>query len=207
MPALYVDDVRGFLRIHPEQFVGKLTEGLANEGFDTTTLTTFSWLREITELQEAFRKLSDLLPAAGLWSVLFEYVLPIVGQRVDCVLLANDIIFAIEYKGGNAAGSRAALLQAQEYALNLVDFHEASRGRTAIPLAVGTFRTRIPLDVTSEHQGAAVSPAELPETIIRSYATWGGKLPAISENCWNNSRYFPFRPSFRRHPRYTATTT
>jgi hypothetical protein len=191
MPALYLDPLRDFLVINPEQLLGKLTSGLAKEGFDTTALTTFSWQREIAELQESFRHLLDLLPAAGLWPILFEYVLPIVGQRVDCVLLADDMIYVIEYKGGSSTSARAALQQAQEYALNLVDFHEASRYRTAIPIAVGAFTTSIPMDVHSEHHGAAVSPAEFPDTVIRSQVLWGGKHTLIDSTSWNNSRYFP----------------
>src|SRR4051812_34607518 len=121
MPALYIDSLRGFLDIHPEQLLGKLTSGLAKEGFDAATVTTFSWQCEIAELQSAFRQLVDLLHPAIQWHVLFEYVLPIVGQRVDCVLLAEDIVYVIEYKGGSSSSARAALQQSQEYALNLVD--------------------------------------------------------------------------------------
>jgi hypothetical protein len=191
MPALYLDTVRGFLASDPEQLLGKLTSGLASEGFDTTALTTFSWLREIAELQTAFRNLCETVPAAGCWRIMFEYVLPIVGQRVDCVLLADDVIYTIEYKGGDSASARAALNQAQEYALNLVDFHEASRGRTAIPIAVGAFKKSIPLDPASEHHGAAISPAEFADTIARSHVIWGGRSPVISAGEWNSSRYFP----------------
>ena len=92
MPALYIDLLAGFLDINPEQLLGRLTSGLAKEGFDTTTLNTFSWQREITELQAAFHQLLDLFPPATQWTILLEYVLPIVGQRVDCVLLADDVI-------------------------------------------------------------------------------------------------------------------
>ena len=191
MPAFYIGTLLDFRDTNPEQLLGRLTSGLVKEGFDTTALTTFSWQREIVELQEAFRSLLDLLPSARRWSILLEYVLPIVGQRLDCVLLADDIIYVIEYKSGSSASARAALQQAQEYALNLVDFHEASRRRTAIPIAVGAFKTSIPLDVTSEHQGAAVSLSELPEAIVRSHTHWAGKSALIEANEWNNSRYFP----------------
>jgi hypothetical protein len=191
MPALYTAPLRDFLNINPEQLLGKLTSGLAQEGFDTTKLTTDSWQREITELQEAFGGLVKELPSAAQWPILFEYVLPIVGQRVDCVLLADDVIFVIEYKGGSSTSARAALQQAQEYALNLADFHEASRRRTAIPVAVGAFKTAVPLDLTSEHQGAAVHLEELPDTIVRSHQQWGGKGAPLEASEWNNSRYFP----------------
>jgi hypothetical protein len=191
MPALYIDPLQVFLDINAEYLLGKLTSGLAKEGFDTTMLTTLSWLREIAELQAAFSQLLDLLPSATRWPILFEYVLPIVGQRVDCVLLADDMIYVVEYKGGSSASAHAALQQAQEYALNLIDFHEASRHRTAIPIAVGAFKTSIPLDLKSEHHGAAVSLIEFPDTIVRSHRMWGGKSAPIDASEWNNSRYFP----------------
>jgi hypothetical protein len=118
-------------------------------------------------------------------------VLPIVGQRVDCVLLAEDMIYVIEYKGGSSASARSALQQAQEYALNLVDFHESSRFRTAVPIAVGAFKTPIPFDATSENHGAAVSASRLPDTIVRSYRMWSGRSTPIDPREWDNSRYFP----------------
>jgi len=191
MPALYAAPLRKFLEINPKQLLGTLTSGLAKEGFDTNVGTTFSWEQEIAELQTALCQMPDRLPAAVQWSVLLEYVLPIVGQRLDCVLLADDMIFVIEYKGGSSTSARAALQQAQEYALNLVDFHEASRRRTAVPVAVGAFKTSIAMDFSCEHQGAAVSPAELPDLLAQSHKIWGAKSTPIEVNEWNNSRYFP----------------
>jgi hypothetical protein len=191
MPALYVAPLEEFVDINPEQLLGTLTSGLAKEGFDTNVLTTFSWQRKIAELQTALRPLLDLQASAAQWSVLLEYVLPIVGQRLDCVLLADDMIFVIEYKGGRSTSARAALQQAQEYALNLIDFHEASRRRTAIPIAVGAFKSPIAMDFGCEHQGAAASPVELPEILAQSHKTWGGRSTLIEVNEWNNSRYFP----------------
>jgi hypothetical protein len=45
--------------------------------------------------------------------------------------------------------------------------------------------------MVSEHHGAAVSPSELPDTIVRSRRFWGGKSTFIEVSQWNNSRYFP----------------
>lgn len=180
-----------FVTTRPEQVLGTLTSGLAKEGFDTNVSTTFSWQREVSELQAALFQLLDTLPPATHWSILLEYVLPIVGQRLDCVLLADDLIYVIEYKGGSSASAHASLKQAQDYALNLADFHEASRHRLTIPIAVGAFRTSIPMDLTSQHHGAAVSAAELPHCIVESHRTWSAKGKPIDVNDWNNSRYFP----------------
>lgn len=191
MPALHLSPLPDFTRTNPEQLLGTLTSGLAKEGFDTTTSTTFSWQQEIVQLQETFQRLLMICAEASRWSVLLEYVLPIVGLRVDCVLLADDLIYVIEYKGGASATARAALQQAQEYALNLADFHEESRGRIIIPIAVGTFRTPIPMDIGSATQGAGVSPTELPEIIVATHRVWSGRSLLVEPDCWQHSRYFP----------------
>ena len=191
MPALYAAPIQEFVTADPDQLLGRLTGGLATEGFDTTTLTTFSWQSEICELQKACLELLSMLPVAMGWSILLEYVVPVVGQRLDCVLLGGDLIFVVEYKGGRSASAHAALQQAQEYALNLLDFHEESRGRTAIPVAIGSFKTLIPLDTSLEHQGAAIPVTALAKTIVASDAAWGGRKPPIEMNRWEKSRYFP----------------
>src|SRR5947209_20470180 len=101
MAALYCASLTDLQKVNPEQLLGALTRGLAEEGFDTTTHTTFSWQQEIADLQNACQRLLFMYPRAGCWPVLLEYVLPVVGLRVDCVVLADDVIYVIEYKGGN----------------------------------------------------------------------------------------------------------
>ena len=191
MPALYIDALPNFVTINVDELLGKLTTGLAREGFDTTPATTFSWLREIRELQRAFRELIQVEPAALKWAVLFEYILPVVGQRIDCVLLANDVIYVIEYKSGSSSSARGALGQAQDYALNLLDFHEGSKDRVAVPIAVGTFSKCISLNISSQHQGAAVDATSLATTIVRCQAAWAGQGFDLDPKAWDTSRYFP----------------
>ncbi len=191
MPAPYIDRIGDFVGVHPDRLLGRLTTGLAEERLDTNPDTAWSWTSEISQLQRAFKELLESLPAAAQWVVLLEYVLPGVGQRVDCVLLASDLIFVIEYKAGTTATARSALRQAQEYAMNLADFHEESRHRTAIPIALGTFKSPISLDLTSRQQGAAVGPEDLSKSILWSFKVWGGKGDPIDPLRWNASRYFP----------------
>jgi DUF2075 family protein len=186
-----MDSLEKFIDFNPERLLGTLTAALAREGFDSTTSNTFSWQTEIAELQTAFRSLIELLPAASSWPILLEYVLPIIGQRVDCVVLADDLIYVIEYKGGNSTSAHSALRQAQAYALNLVDFHEASRHRIAVPIAVGAFKTVIPFDVARKNRGCAVTPAGLPATIQCIHENRIIAGDSIENEAWNNSRYFP----------------
>lgn len=190
MAALYTSTISAFLCINSDEILGKLTTGLANEGFDTNKLTTFSWKQEIDELRVAMGKLVDLYHSATQWQILFEYVLPIVGQRLDCVLLANDLIYVIEYKSGDSTTANTALKQAQEYALNLVDFHEESRGRIAVPIAIGIFKKNILLSELPQ-QGAAVLLSDVPAVILDAYNRWAKRFLPINPTSWESSRYFP----------------
>jgi hypothetical protein len=153
-------------------------------------MTTESWIQEIAELQSACHNLVKLLPGAGSWRLLLEYVLPVVGQRVDCILLADDIIYVIEYKSGTTAGARTALQQAQNYALNLQDFHEASRGRTVVPFAMGFFGNCRNAPSSNRH-GAVVCPADFPHVLMECHARWSRKQDVIEPRAWEFSRYFP----------------
>ncbi len=168
-----------------------LTSGLAAEGFDTTVQTTLSWEQEIEDLQRAFTVLVSCLPEAADWLALFEYVLPVIGQRLDCVVLANDVIIVIEYKGGSSTTAAAALRQAQDYALNLADFHEESRGRTIVPIAVGSFKTHLPLSPDDPIEGAAIPVSDVANTLRVVFQTWGRRLSTIDALVWVRSRYFP----------------
>jgi len=191
MPSLYCTLLNEFVSVSAEFLLGALTKGLATEGFDTTTHTAFSWQQEIAELQTAFQHLIRILPDSARWSVLLEYVLPIVRLRNDCVVLADDLVFVIEYKSGTTTAAQAALQQAQNYAVNLADFHEETRGRTTIPIAVGAFRRKIPMDLLSPARGAVSSPTDMAETIASFLHVWGGRMLPIDPHRWQQSRYFP----------------
>lgn len=191
MPALYCAPLGAFVATDRERLLGVLTHGLAQEGFDTTTSNTFSWHQEIQDLQEAFRELASRAPDAESWAVLLEYVLPVVGLRIDCILLAGDIIYVIEYKGGASTTSRAALQQAQDYASNLADFHEESRKHMAIPIALGHFKTEIGKNETVPTHGAAVSPTGLPALILEIQQACANRVAPLDPDRWQNSRYFP----------------
>jgi hypothetical protein len=192
MAALYSSTIKEFLSITPAQLLGELVAGLAAEGFDTNKLTTSSWQQEIGELHKSLGELVNKCPPASNWHLLLEYILPIIGQRLDCVILADDLVYVIEYKGGTSSSSSAALRQAQEYALNLVDFHEESRGRVVVPIALGNFKKHIPLNEQKGVSfGASGSPGDLSELLFLTYGLWGSSINSINPSAWNESRYFP----------------
>ncbi len=59
-----------------------------------------------------------------------------VSASVDAVVLAHDVILCIEFKTEDKAHSLLARRQVEDYALDLRDFREASRGGRLAPIVV-----------------------------------------------------------------------
>jgi hypothetical protein len=191
MPSLYSATLPEFAATASSSILGVLTSGLAREGFDTSVQTTLSWEEQVAHLQVALSHLIADLPSSRNWTILLEYILPVLHKRLERVLLSDSVIYVIEYKGGQSTTSRAALQQAQDYCLNLCDFHEASRGQVVIPIAVGRFKTAIPADMTSYRSGVALSTVELSGSIRALDAKWSRHGVSIDATAWEHSRYFP----------------
>ncbi len=87
--------------------------------------------------------MSDALSAcliAGLdtnsWSIVFEYELPFEnGRRPDVVVLAGASIVVIEFKSAPQY-YQAHADQVEAYARDILEYHEASRGRNVTPVLV-----------------------------------------------------------------------
>ncbi len=60
------------------------------------------------------------------------------GRRIDAVLLIGPVVFAIEFKVGEASFDRAAIEQVWDYALDLKNFHEASHTVSIVPVLIAT---------------------------------------------------------------------
>src|SRR5204862_17287 len=75
-------------------------------------------------------------PVAANWALLLEYPIPRRPKRLDAVLLARDVIFCLEFKTADKAHSLQPQRQVEDYALDLRDFHEASRDRRIVPVVV-----------------------------------------------------------------------
>ncbi|MBB5690432.1 DUF2075 domain-containing protein [Roseomonas alkaliterrae] len=86
--------------------------------------------------QGAIAALRDALRAAGgaAWTVALEYDLMRLEKRADAVVLTDRAILVLEFKQTDA--SPAALAEAEDYALDLRDFHAGSRAHPILPVLV-----------------------------------------------------------------------
>lgn len=130
MTAYLRQSVSDFLEFNNESILGEL----ARHQTGLTPAQLKSWEKQIPILKRAFEALTFALPDSMGWGVLVEYRLLRLQKRIDVVLLANDIIVVVEFKVGAKNFEAADIRQAEDYALDLRDFHSASTGRSIVPI-------------------------------------------------------------------------
>lgn len=134
MAAFYRAVLAEFLSDDSARIVGLLAAG--NQHNELQKRQIKAWEREIEVLKLSCGDLIRLAPSAAQWSLLLEYPIPRRHKRLDAVLLAVDVIFCLEFKTEDKAYSLQPQRQAEDYALDLRDFHEASRDRRIVPVVV-----------------------------------------------------------------------
>jgi hypothetical protein len=168
--------------------LGQLCDGSARAGYDVDERQIHAWKIELECLAHAYTQFAARVPTANEWPLLFEYSIPRRGRRIDVVALAGSVVIVIEFKVGSASFDRSAVWQAEDYALDLRDFHLATRDRTVIPILVATEhagplqrRRGDELDVVCVgSQGLAMALAEIPPTVDQ-----------IDPKAWDASAYSP----------------
>lgn len=70
--------------------------------------------------------------------IIFEYSIPRMGKRIDCVIISGSTVFAIEFKVGAQSYENHAIAQVTDYALDLKNFHEQSHNRNIVPVLICT---------------------------------------------------------------------
>ncbi|WP_435018791.1 DNA/RNA helicase domain-containing protein [Tundrisphaera sp. TA3] len=138
MPAYYRRTILDFLADDEDRILGRLTDAHAGAGFHQQRhAQTAAWRVEIGLLKACVgRILAD--PDAATWQILLEYPIPRRGRRIDAVLVAGGVLIVLEFKCGAKDYARDAIVQVEDYALDLADFHAESSGRPIVPVLVAT---------------------------------------------------------------------
>lgn len=126
--AYYQNTVSAFLFDNTEFILGKITK--ANR-FELTLEQRNTWVYEILLLKQAMENLIG-------GTVMFEYTIPRVGNRIDNVLLYNGVIYLLEFKVGSSVYSRESINQVLDYALDLKNFHKESHHRDIVSILIAT---------------------------------------------------------------------
>jgi Uncharacterized conserved protein (DUF2075) len=135
MPAYLRLLLPDLLDADPVALVGQLNHSYAEDGYATQfTQQIKAWGIALPLLQREIRDLLTLLPDATAWTMLLEYSLHRLRRRVDAILLTYDVIVVVEMKVGEHMFRAEDARQAEEYALDLRDFHAASHDRHILPV-------------------------------------------------------------------------
>ncbi len=154
---------------------------------EPTQLT--AWKREAALLRDLVRDCGG----EG-WTLAFEFDLLRLEKRIDVVLLTDRAILVLEFKVGATQVSNADRAQAEDYALDLRDFHAGSRAHPIIPVVVATECPRpapfqLALGVPDVTQVAEASAASLPALLRAVQALPAGA--ALDGAAWLDAKYQP----------------
>lgn len=117
----------------------------------------------------------------------FEFSIPRMGKRVDCLLIIKNVVFIIEFKVGEKEFLNSNLEQVWDYALDLKNFHKPSHDLLLVPILVATEAKAKQIEIiTSSHNDNLINPLKtnadnLGHTIseILSFFVEGDKINAF----------------------------
>ena len=123
----YRNSIPGFAADPTLSILGKLVE---KHEFALEEQQRNAWIAQI-ELLKTY-----LAHVTG--DIIFEYTIPRMGKRIDCVIIAGATILAIEFKIGAKSYDSHAINQVMDYALDLKNFHAQSHNQSIIPVLICT---------------------------------------------------------------------
>ncbi|MBK8849444.1 MAG: DUF2075 domain-containing protein [Saprospiraceae bacterium] len=144
----YSDKIVDFLQKLPETIIGEIS---INGRLGHINTELYSWEFQIKLLKEVLRYYEG--------HIFFEFSIPRMGKRVDCLLIIRNIVFVIEFKVGEKEFINQNLEQVWDYALDLKNFHKPSHSLLLVPILVATHAKVGQLEIiTSSHNDNLVNP-------------------------------------------------
>jgi len=125
--------------------------------------------------------------------ILFEFSIPRMGRRVDCVILSHGLVFVLEFKVGSSLFDLSAIDQVLDYALDLKNFHEASHSRKVIPILIATEAPHIENQLQFDEDDVANPLLASGSTLAQLLKDVISKVQVTDQDCdaWVNSVYKP----------------
>ena len=131
--AYYFNSISQFIIDDTSLIIGHLTTA----SFEINKQQTDAWEEQINVLKKELKQYN----IEG--SIVFEYNIIRLGKRIDVVLLIKNIVFAIEFKNGKNVFTLDDIQQAEDYAINIKNFHKESKDLYVCPILVVTKASNI----------------------------------------------------------------
>jgi len=190
MTAYYRTTLTEFLVTENNIIIGAIAQSQSG----TTPQQQQAWRTQVEVLKNAVQVWAERLSVPN-WGLLFEYRMLRLHRRIDLVLLADDLIFVIEFKIGADNYASSDLQQAEDYALDLRDFHDESASRVIIPVLCCTAAPAVESDLSIQEWVGTVLKANadtLANGVIKAYRECHNPEAALIElDAWNTAAYAP----------------
>ncbi|WP_235924561.1 DNA/RNA helicase domain-containing protein [Roseomonas harenae] len=126
---------------------------------------------------------------------MLEYDLLRLEKRADCVILTDRAVLVLEIKDGASAHSLADLRQAEDYALDLRDFHAGCRAIPVVPVLVATRAPESafnpPLIWHGVPQPFTATAGSLRGILLSIHAAIGAPASPLDHAAWLTAPYRP----------------
>ncbi len=126
--------VADFLAADPQPLVARLAYDDAQRFRGNEPRQLRAWAETLRALHAALA----LWPQAAAWRLLLEYDIQRLGRRIDAVLVTPRAVLVLEFKAGATQFSNQDRAQVEDYAIDLQDFHPASRAHPIVPILIAT---------------------------------------------------------------------
>ncbi|WP_167598719.1 DUF2075 domain-containing protein [Leeuwenhoekiella sp. ZYFB001] len=144
----YADTINDFLSKSSEEIVGEIASN-SRTGHILTEL--MAWEGQIKILKNTL--------AAQNGYLYFEFSIPRMGKRVDCLLIIDNLVFVIEFKVGEKQFQKSHIEQVWDYALDLKNFHKPSIDEVLVPILVTTKAKETVFEIiTTSHNDNLLNP-------------------------------------------------
>ncbi len=184
--AYYWNSIPGFIADRSTDIVGRLVK----HAFDINKEQANAWDNQISELQ-------NRLETCGMeGDIIFEYDIVRRGKRIDVILLIRHMVFSLEFKNGKEIFTAQDAQQAEDYAIDIKNFHKESKDLYVCPILIATKAAKYAKPQSSDcYPDKQVHlQRENIETLIpkiTEISTLYGDNDAIDFERWFNSPYYP----------------
>jgi hypothetical protein len=184
--AYYYNSIPSFIRTDSSSIMGQLVA----HSFEVNKEQTDAWTAQIRELQKRL----DACEMEG--DIIFEYDIVRLGKRIDVVLLIRHMVFSLEFKNGKDIFTAQDAQQAEDYAIDIKNFHKESENLYVCPILVATDAKPYPKEQTLDcfPDKQVHLQRENIETLIPKVTTISnmyGDDGEIDFEKWFNSPYYP----------------
>ncbi len=179
-----------FLATPASRIRERLADAQAHRHASTELAQLHSWEAMARALQATLA-----MPEAAGWTLLLEYDLLRLEKRADAILLTDRAVVVLEWKDRATTHAPADLRQAEDYALDLHDFHAGCRAHPVVPVLVATAAPAAPLQPPLVPLGvwppACANAATLAAVLRGIQAAVGAPAAPLDAGAW---RVAPYRP-------------